>query len=100
MKREEILPKQYSIVRLMANVRKDYQEYLDKNKGCKKARCASCKIIDRGSCIAFILKEEVFIFLGEIPNMPGHVVVAGMNSGKIFAGYHPENFETLSDEET
>jgi len=101
MKRKEKLPKQYAIVRLAADARKDYQEYLNDKKGCvKKAHCISCKRIERGSCIASLLLEEVFIFLGEIPNMRGHVVIAGMKSGKVFSGFHPESFEQLSDEET
>ena len=29
-----------------------------------------------------LLLEDHFVYLGEIPNMPGHCVVAGKSSGK------------------
>lgn len=44
------------------------------------------------------LTQEVFIYLGEIPNMPGHVVVAGRN-GKVYFGFHDDEFEELSEDE-
>lgn len=44
-------------------------------------------------------KEEAYVFLGEIPNMPGHCVVAEHKSGKIHAGFHTELFTELSDDE-
>lgn len=50
-------------------------------------------------------KDERFIFLGEIPNMPGHCVVLRMVTGPglvkpdaVF-GYHTENFVELPTEE-
>ena len=46
-----------------------------------------------------LLKEDVFIFLGEIPNMPNHSIVAGHKSGKILSGYHTSDFMELSDDE-
>jgi hypothetical protein len=46
-----------------------------------------------------IMKEDIFIFLGEIPNMQGHCVVAGHKSGKIFSGYHTNNFIELTEDE-
>ncbi len=46
-----------------------------------------------------LIQEEVFIFLGEIPNMPGHCVVAGHKSGRIYSGYHVENFLELTEDE-
>jgi hypothetical protein len=101
MKRKEKLPTQYAIVRLVADTRKQFQDYLNDKKGCyKKTYCSFCKRIERGGCIASLLLEDNYIFLGEIPNMRGHVVVAGLKSGKIFSGYHSVNFEQLSDEET
>lgn len=41
-----------------------------------------------------------YLFLGEIPNMRGHCVVAEQESGRIYAGYHTENFVELTEEET
>ena len=40
------------------------------------------------------------VYLGEIPNMPGHCVVAGSESGRIYTGYHIETFVELSEDET
>ena len=36
-------------------------------------------------------EDEVFLLLGEIENMPGHVAVVNQN-GKVFWGYHEEHF--------
>ena len=43
--------------------------------------------------------NDVVLLLGEISNMPGHLAFTN-RSGKVFYGYHPENFRILSDEET
>ena len=37
-------------------------------------------------------KERFFCYVGEIPNMRGHCVVIGQNTGKTYVGYHIENF--------
>ncbi len=42
---------------------------------------------------------ETVLLLGEITNMPGHLAFTNL-SGKIFFGYHPENFRILSEDET
>lgn len=43
---------------------------------------------------------DTFIFLGEIPNMPGHCVVASKgNPAEIHACYHTGNFIELTEEE-
>ena len=44
------------------------------------------------------LDQPNFIYLGEIPNMPGHVVVAG-NNGRIYYGFHDDDFEELTEDE-
>ncbi|MBI5817870.1 MAG: hypothetical protein HZA88_02695 [Verrucomicrobia bacterium] len=44
-------------------------------------------------------KEDVLVFIGEIPNMPGHCVIAELRNGKIHAGYHTESFAELSLDE-
>ncbi len=46
-----------------------------------------------------LLSEKVFVFLGEIPNMPEHCVIAGQQSGKVFSGFHISNFVELTSEE-
>lgn len=46
---------------------------------------------------------NTIIFLGEIPNMPGHCVLAcfnGKHKATIEFGYHIGDFEELSQEET
>jgi hypothetical protein len=40
---------------------------------------------------------QQFVYLGEIPNMPGHCVVADVETGRIHSGYHVENFEVVND---
>jgi len=44
-------------------------------------------------------KDNVFLYFGEIPNMKGHCVVCGHESGKIYSGYHIENFRVATEEE-
>jgi len=43
----------------------------------------------------------ILVYLGEIPNMQGHCVVAGWMSGRVYSGFHTENFRemTMEDEE-
>jgi len=42
----------------------------------------------------------VYVFLGEIPNMAGHCVVAEYPSGVVLSGYHMEIFKEIKDNET
>lgn len=44
-------------------------------------------------------ENDVFVFLGEIVNMPGHCIVINHRTGKIFSGYHSENFIELTEDE-
>jgi len=44
--------------------------------------------------------DNVFLFLGEIPNMKEHCVVVGFKTGKIYVGYHTERFEEIPEDET
>ncbi|MBV8658173.1 MAG: hypothetical protein JO142_10160 [Burkholderiales bacterium] len=46
------------------------------------------------------LHDLPLIFLGEIPNMPEHGVFAGHRSGRLYSGYHIEQFIELSEDET
>ena len=46
-----------------------------------------------------LLEDEIFVFLGEIPNMPEHCVVAGHKSGRVYSGYHATNFQELDEDE-
>jgi hypothetical protein len=40
-----------------------------------------------------------YVYLGAIPNMPGHCVVADAETGQLFTGYHIENFEEIPEDE-
>ena len=42
---------------------------------------------------------RVYVFFGEITNMRGHCVVADHRTGKIYSGYHTENFVELTEDE-
>ena len=74
------MPRQYALVK----VEPEYKKWLIDNE-------------QNGSPL---LNEEVFVFLGEIPNMPEHCVIAGNKSGKVIGGFHSSNFIELTDEET
>lgn len=41
------------------------------------------------------IEERPYVFFGEIPNMPGHCVVADHKTGQIHSGFHTENFTEL-----
>ncbi len=43
--------------------------------------------------------DGVYVFFGDIPNMPGHCVVADHKSGRIYSGYHTENFTELPSDD-
>jgi hypothetical protein len=43
-------------------------------------------------------REIAYLFLGEIPNMPGHCVVLGEGS-RVIVGYHTENFKEIPPED-
>jgi len=42
------------------------------------------------------LDDHMFIYLGEMPNMEEHCVVAGYMSGKVYSGFHIDNFEEVN----
>lgn len=44
-----------------------------------------------------IKKGEIVLYLGEIPNMKGHIVFG--HKGKIYWGYHPERFIKIPEDE-
>lgn len=45
-------------------------------------------------------KNAALVFLGEIPNMPGHCIVADVETGTVRVGLHTDRFVELSEEET
>lgn len=44
-------------------------------------------------------EHDVFIFLGEISNMPDHCVVIRKQDNAMFSGYHTDNFIELTEDE-
>lgn len=42
----------------------------------------------------------VLVFFGEIPQMPGHCVVADQATGEFRWGLHTDRFRELTDDET
>jgi hypothetical protein len=41
-------------------------------------------------------KNGLYLFLGEIANMPEHCAVVDQKSGRTYVGYHTENFVQLT----
>ncbi len=44
--------------------------------------------------------DRVLIFIGEISNMKGHCIVADYKTGRLYSGYHTNNFVELRQDET
>ena len=42
----------------------------------------------------------IFFYLGEIPNMPGHGIFIGRDSGKVYGGLHIDSFEEIPEDES
>jgi hypothetical protein len=42
-----------------------------------------------------ISDSQVYLFLGEIPNMPGHCVIAEYPTGRVISGLHTERVREL-----
>ena len=45
-----------------------------------------------------IKKDDVVLYTGEISNMRGHIAFADKN-GKVWFGWHPDNFRRMKEEE-
>jgi hypothetical protein len=43
---------------------------------------------------------KIYVFLGEVPKMPGHCVVAEYPTGIIISGYHVDWFLEIPEDET
>jgi hypothetical protein len=72
-------PRQYALVRLVDWFKEQLVEHESKDSP--------------------LLAEDVFVYLGEIPNMPGHCVVAGHHTGRIVSGFHIDDFEEVPSDE-
>jgi len=44
-------------------------------------------------------KKDVFVYLGDIVQMPGHCVIARVSDGRVFTGHETDNFVELTSEE-
>lgn len=44
-------------------------------------------------------RDGVYVFFGDLPNMPGHCVVADHKTGQIYSGYHTEWFAEIPPDE-
>jgi hypothetical protein len=42
---------------------------------------------------------KTYIYLGDIVQAPGHCILADMDTGKIEAWYHADNFKELTEDE-
>lgn len=74
------VPRQYSFVRYdVSNMPADYRDHYAKERLLFSPKCR-------------------YIFLGEIPNMPEHCVVAD-DGGKFYTGYFTVNFVEITDDE-
>ena len=68
--------------------------------------CSLVRIKKEWECFEIFTKhkmniiDNVFLFLGEIPNMKEHCVVIGFKTGMIYIGYHTERFEEIPEDET
>lgn len=40
-----------------------------------------------------------YVFLGVIPNIPGHCVVTDHRTGRVYSGYHTENFVEIPEDD-
>jgi len=45
-------------------------------------------------------EDGVYVFFGDIPNMPDHCVVADARTGRVYSGYHTEYFAEIPAGET
>ena len=45
-------------------------------------------------------KDSHQVFLGEIPNMPGHCLVADTKTGRIYTGFHTDRFREIPEDQT
>ena len=43
--------------------------------------------------------KSKYIYLGEIPNMLGHCIVACYATGRLYSGYHIQDFVEIDDDE-
>ena len=45
------------------------------------------------------LANNAYVYLGEVVQMPGHIICAGEYDGRVYIGFHDDDFIELTDEE-
>ena len=45
------------------------------------------------------MANESFVYIGEVVQMPGHIICAGVQDGKVYVGFHDDDFVELTDDE-
>ncbi len=81
----------FSLVKLTQEYKDWMQEYMESDRWTGDGKHGE------GFYDEFLAQDH-FVYLGEIPNMPGHVVVAGEN-GRVYFGFHDDEFQELSEDE-
>ena len=46
-----------------------------------------------------VFEGKMFVFLGEIPQCPGHCILADLDTGNIVGMYHTDNFREATEDE-
>ena len=70
-------------------------------------RPLSYVIFDRNSCSDDVYEEyykekfgsRLYIFLGEVPQCPGHCILADLKNSNIIGIYHTDNFREATEDE-
>jgi hypothetical protein len=92
-----------SLVPDIKNGKISYTKYFQKMKKLRKLSFVKFDEAETSSDIRNqypFKKGKSYIFFGEIPNMPGHCILADPKTGKFFFGYHTDNFIELPENET
>ena len=53
----------------------------------------------RSDYVGMFSRDERFIYMGDINQMPGHGIFVAMSTGKMHCGLHTYSFETIGEEE-
>lgn len=72
-----------------------------------KIRQYAFVVFDESTCAPGIYEKhykeafegKLFTFLGEVPNCPGHCILADLSSGQIYGMHHTDNFREATEEE-
>lgn len=57
------------------------------------------KNVNRPEFYEQFMSNESFVYIGEVVQMPGHIICAGVQDGKIYVGFHDDDFVELTDDE-